>query len=145
MLYVDPSIQYKTDTLQTATTDQLVLMLFEAALRAARDCQTAVREGQWTDIARHGRMVQEVCGYLAETVDMAHPHAVRMKDLYLFCWRTVIAAQIERRPELLDPVITVLTDLAVGLRRYVRGNSEPPPRPVQGGATQEVASIDFSG
>lgn len=138
--------RYKTDVINTATPDQLVLMLFEAALRSAQECQDALAREDWIAAVDHGRMVQDVMANLAETVIVEHPDGDRMKGLYLFCWRAAIAAQIEHDGSRLDAVKDVLHDLVAGLRGFLSQRRAPAVTPdASTGTKPEHISIDFSG
>lgn len=136
-----PFDQYKIDAIKTASPDRLVLMLWEAARRSGQQCQAALVEERWADAVTHGRKLQEVMADLADNINAAHPHAATMKDLYLFCWRTAISAQLERRPELLDDVETVLNRLIAGLTSYL----EAPQKAAPQSETVTELSINFSG
>ncbi len=138
--------RYKTDVINTASPDQLVLMLFEAALRSTQECQDAIVREDWIATVEHGRLVQDIMANLAETVIVEHPEGERIKGLYLFCWRAAIAAQIDHDGGNLDGVKDVLQDLIAGLRGFLAQRKAPSVTTTAAPmAKVEHVSIDFSG
>lgn len=137
----NPYDRYKTDVINTATPDQLVLMLFEAALRAAQECQDAIGREDWIQTVEHGRQVQDIMAYLADTVNLEHPHGEQVKQLYLYCWRNAVAAQIQHDRKVLEPVKTVLNNLISGLRSFLSHSQTPP----NNEESKEHLSINFAG
>lgn len=129
--------QYKIDAINTLSDDQLGLMLFEAALRHARQCQEAIREQNWTLTVQHGRFVQDVMANLADAINKDNPASDVMRQLYLYCWRQSIRAQMEHHVEDLDPVINVLANFIQGLKGHVAQQAAMAPVPTE--------SINFAG
>lgn len=117
--------RYQLDSIHTASADQLGLMLFEAALRASRECQQAIGRGDWTQTVKHGRLVQDIMANLADSVNDAHPHAAAMRGLYLYCWRQASEVQWRHTAEDLDGVNQVLENLIAGLRLRTERQREP--------------------
>lgn len=137
--------RYKTDVINTASPDQLVLMLFEAALRSTQECQDALAREDWIAAIDHGRLVQDIMANLAETVIVDHPEGERIKGLYLFCWRAAIAAQIDHNSSGLDAVKDVLNDLISGLRGFLAQKKRAVATDTSAGTKPEHISIDFAG
>ncbi len=136
-VYDEAIIQYQVDTIHTLSEDELGLMLFEAALRHARYCQRAIDEGSWDLTVVHGGFVQNVMAGLVDTMNRDHPQAEPMRQLYLYCWRQAIRAQMEHHREDLDAVVQVLENLIAGIKGHLHRNAleEIPP----------AESINFSG
>lgn len=118
---------YRENQVNTASPDRLVLLLFEAALKAARMARTQLGDGNRADATREGRLVQDIMVGLVDTLNGDHPAAGTMRDLYLYCWRETIAAQAEADPTKLDGVIGVLENLAGGLRRFIADQASAAP------------------
>lgn len=112
-------LAYRENQVRTASPDRLVLLLFEAALKAAKAARGHLTEENRGDAAREARLVQDIMVGLVDTLNSEHPEAGTMRDLYLYCWRETVAAQTQTAPNKLDSVIRVLDNLAVGLRRFI--------------------------
>lgn len=133
--------QYKLDTIQTASPDRLVLMLYQAARVSGIKCRGALAEERWNDATLHGRKLQEILADLADNVNLEHPEGAKMRSLYLFCWRAAIDAQVNRESQALDPALEVLDDLIAGLAEYVKGTE----REAASGGNPMALSVNFSG
>ncbi len=137
----DKALQYKIDAINTLSEERLGLMLFEAALRNAKLCQEAIASQDWTQTVKHGRLVQDIMVNLADAINRDHPNADVMRQLYLYCWRQAINAQMAHRVSDLDPVITVISNLIQGIRGFLESSSTSSKNVVG----QEASVIDFAG
>jgi len=138
---LDASVRYQLLKIQTASTDELGLMLFETALRETKECQKAILAGDWTETFNHGKLAQDIMAHLAETVNIGHPHGKTMQALYLYCWKTIAFVQSSHVAEELDSVISVLQNLVEGLRGYIAKTKKP----AHLGGNEEILSVNFSG
>lgn len=132
--------QYRREQVTMGSPEALTLMLYEAALKSVRKAKGCLG-GKPIDVVTEAKMALDVCIELADNVNLEHPHGQRMRDLYLYCWRTLLAAP--GRPdaaEQFDAVDTVLTNLVAGLRAYTTGAAKP--AAVESNAP---VSIDFVG
>ena len=110
--------QYRTNQIQTASPDRLVLMLYEGALKAAKDCRDAIESHDWTTMTRTGRQVQDIMIGLVDTLNGSEGTAT-LRDLYLYCWKNTVSAQTQRDSRLIEGVVTVLQNLADGLQKFL--------------------------
>lgn len=125
MVESEASLRYQLDKIQTANTEELGLMLFQAVLRSCRSCQSAMIHQEWDKMGQEGQLVQDIMLNMAFSLDMTHPEAGRMRSLYLYCWQTMISAQFKHDPEALDSVITVISNLISGLKGFLaKGRTE---------------------
>ncbi|AEJ40686.1 hypothetical protein TPY_2526 [Sulfobacillus acidophilus TPY] len=136
-------LRYQMAKIHTASTEELGLMLYEAALKGLRECQNAIRAQKWDLTVRHGRLAQDIFAGLAETVNPEHPHADTMTNLYLYCWRTVAFVQTSHRAEDLDPVIEVVGHLIDGLKHFIQGRQGNPTRLEE--TSEQKMTVNFSG
>lgn len=130
--------QYKADVVNTATPEQLTLMLYEAALTSVRQTKEAISQGLLTGLSA-SQLARDILSALGDDVNVSHPHGQTMKQLYLFCWRTLIEACSKGDPSRLIAVETVLENLITGLKNYRAvathtGKLEP-----------EYINLDFTG
>lgn len=109
--------QYLLDSINTATPEKLALMLYEAALKNVRECRLNRREDPGEALAQ-SQLSRDILSALADDVNMQHAHGTVMRNLYLFCWRQILQATSENRPDDLLAVEEVLGNLISGLESY---------------------------
>lgn len=130
--------QYRTDAINTASPEQLTLMLYRAALVNVQNLRKLMNEGPVNGLDK-SQLARDIFASLADTVNLEHPHGQTMKDLYLYCWRTILSAAIEGSPEALGPVQEVIQNLIQGLEGYANRHKVPQ-------RSEDVAvSINFAG
>lgn len=110
--YRDPSRAYAENSVLTAPPERLVVMLYDGAGRFLARAAAATREGDagaaGTALGRAGAILDE----LLATLDLnAGEIAERLRDIYLFCNRELLRAQIERDPKRIERVATLLAEL----------------------------------
>jgi flagellar protein FliS len=132
--------QYKQDAINTATPDQLTLMLYRAALTGVRAFRDTLRDNP-SDTLTASQLPRDILVGLAENVNPDHPHSQTMKDLYLFCWRALLESSTSRSPEGLDTVVSILENLIAGLEEYTGRRRVP----VATTVSEEPVSINFAG
>lgn len=130
--------QYKLDAINTATPEQLTLMLYRAALANVETCRQHLRENP-RDGLGSSQLSRDILSALADDVNVAHPHGKTMRDLYLYCWRTLLSAATSGNPDELAAVEQILKNLIQGLEAY--RNADRASEPV----AAEALSINFAG
>lgn len=130
--------QYKQDSVNTASPEQLTLMLYRAALAGVEEYRQHIIEdpGKGLDLSKATR---DVLAGLADNVNMQHPHGPTMRDLYLFCWRTSLSSATNGTTEGLDSVEAILRNLIAGLEEFQHSTRL---QPVD---AKESESINFAG
>ncbi|MCY0878305.1 MAG: flagellar protein FliS [Firmicutes bacterium] len=137
----DPLAQYRQDVIYTATPEQLMLMLYREAQNQVKRCQELLperpREGlQLTEPARN------IFAALADNVNLGHPFGAKLRELYLYCWRTLLSAATSGDVAGLQTVDTVLRHLIAGLEHYrereAAGQSDA-------ASPREPMSVNFAG
>ena len=132
--------QYRLDTTNTATPEQLTLMLYEAALGSVESCiQSLAQDPQsgWST----SELARDILAALADDVNVNHPHGQTMKDLYGYCWRTLMQAATSKDGSQLVAVKDVLKNLIMGLEEY-RQPRRVATTPESGG---KYHSLNFAG
>ncbi len=123
MPYPNPAIRkYQQVEAASASPQQLVLMLYDGALRFINKARGAMERG---DVAGKGEaigralaIVGELQGSLNPAVDPDLVH--RLTALYRFVHDSLIEANISGRPDDLDPAVQVLTTLRDGWREAAK-------------------------
>lgn len=108
--YID---QYRKSAVSTATPLQLVIMLYDGALRFIEAGKAAMAEGdvfkQNSSLQKAEKIVGELmaCLDLNEGGEIAH----NLLALYNFVYTRLVEANVDDKPEYLDQCIKVLSDL----------------------------------
>jgi len=109
--YASPQA-YRANAVLTATPEQLVVMLYDGAVRFLRQSETAMGEGAWSHafekLARGEAIIDELLATLnMDTGEIAD----RLQSIYVFCKRTLIEARLQRSPDKIAHVIALFIDL----------------------------------
>lgn len=133
---------YQRDQVNLASPEALTLMLYRAALKSVG--QTKKMLGSSTfDVFTASQLARDIFLELADNVNTEHPHAASMRDLYLYCWRIVIAAPSQANPEAqLASVEAVLQNLIEGLEAFIKGQTTIEPAAVE---SKAPPSLNFVG
>jgi flagellar secretion chaperone FliS len=109
--YASPQA-YRDHAVLTATPEQLVVMLYDGAVRFLRQAEIAMGEGAWMHgfdkLGRGESIIDELLATLnMETGEMAE----RLQAIYVFAKRTLIEARLQRDAEKVGHVIALLSSL----------------------------------
>ncbi|MBN1256821.1 MAG: flagellar export chaperone FliS [Planctomycetes bacterium] len=145
----NPQNQYLKTQVLTASPQQLVLMLFDGAIRFI---ETARKAWQTKDIeTAHKSLIraQEIILELTYSLnrEKGAEIAENMSRLYGFCYRQLVEANIQHSEELLDPVQNILRELrATWAEAIVKADQEGQvnPEPTREGAVPEVTAENES-
>lgn len=117
--------QYRSTQVQTASQEQLLLMLYEGAIRFLNRARGALAGGRNDEASRFLQRGQDIIGELMVSLDFeAGEIAGNLYSLYAFMQERLVLAQLRRDPELVDGVVAILTDLRQawsGAIRTVKG------------------------
>ncbi len=110
--YGSPYQAYKDSSVLSASPEQLVVMLYDGALRFLTRAAMAMRAGQAPAAGIPLRRAQAIIDELLATLDLsAGELAERLQSIYVFCTRLLVEAQLEADPEKLDKVCELLREL----------------------------------
>lgn len=104
---------YKSAGVLTASPAQLVVMLYDGAVRFLRQAAVAMEDG---DLGRaNGRLQrgEAIVDELLHTLDFEQGGdvATNLRDLYLFCLRHLGQARVERDPQKIVQIAGLLGEL----------------------------------
>lgn len=129
--------QYRIDQINTASAEELTLMLYRAVLANLGAVREQLRKDP-SAAAKVSQLGRDILAALADGVNLEHPHGQTLRDLYLYCWRQLISASLGGEEADLESVQTVIGNLAAGLQAYqLKSASEPD--------TAVAASLNFAG
>lgn len=103
---------YTESTVMTASREQLVVMLYDGAVRFLRQSGEAMRAGNREQARDRMRRAEAIIDELNGTLDMSYgqiPQNLRL--LYLFCKRQLIKANLQSDPAPIDACGRLLGDL----------------------------------
>lgn len=136
--YRSASQAYAQDSVLTASGEKLVVMLYDGLARfLARASAAFVAE----DVAAAGNALNRAGAILDELLSTLDPAAgeitQRLADIYLFCKRELLAAQLKRDPKRIARVAKLLAELREAWATIAAAAPETTgPRPTLGaGAT----------
>jgi len=109
--YASPQA-YREHAVLTATPEQLVVMLYDGAVRFLRQSETAMGEGAWTHAFEKLTRGESIIDELLATLNMDTGEiAERLQAIYVFCKRTLIEARLQRDGQKIGHVVALLTNL----------------------------------
>ncbi len=111
MSYASPQA-YKEAAILTASPEQLVVMLYDGAIRFLRQGEMAMREGMIAQTNDRLQRAEAIIDELLGTLNMdAGDISVRLQSIYVFCRKLLMEARVERDPAKVGQVVTFLTEL----------------------------------
>jgi flagellar protein FliS len=110
--YRSASQAYAQDSVLTAAPEKLVVMLYDGLARFLARSAAALRA---EDIAAAGTALNRAGAILDELLATLDPAAgeiaERLAEIYLFCKRELLAAQLKRDPKRIERVAKLLAEL----------------------------------
>lgn len=110
--YRNASQAYAQDSVLTASPEKLVVMLYDGLARFLARAAAAMRA---EDVGAAGTALQRAGAILDELLATLDPAAgemsERLGDIYLFCKRELLAAQMKRDPQRIERVAKLLAEL----------------------------------
>lgn len=110
--YRSASQAYAQDSVLTASGEKLVVMLYDGLARFLARAAAALRA---EDVAAAGNALGRAGAILDELLVTLDPAAgeiaQRLSDIYLFCKRELLAAQLKRDPKRVEQVAKLLAEL----------------------------------
>ena len=103
---------YAANSVLTASPEQLVVMLYDGAVRFLRQADVALREGAWMHATERINRADAILDELLATLNMdAGELAERLQAIYVFCKTRLIEARIDRDPVRVNQVERLLAEL----------------------------------
>jgi len=106
---------------QTAPAENLVLMLYDGALRFARQAKVSLAEGRMQDAHNDLTRAQDILGELMGSLNMdVGDVAHNLFKLYEFIQYRLIVANVRKSAEPIDDVLQLLGDLRATWAEAIR-------------------------
>jgi flagellar protein FliS len=113
---------YQERSVQTATPHQLLIMLYDGAIRFLTQGAAALGSADLERANDRLQRAEAILDELLTTLDMdAGPVAERLRDLYLFSRRHLLAARLERDPSKVLEVAALMRELGEAWKQIATG------------------------
>jgi|1185.fasta_scaffold24718_4 flagellar protein FliS len=110
--YASAKQAYTSSAVMTAPPQQLVVMLYDGAIRFLRQSAAGMRVGNREVALNRMQRAEAIIDELNVSLDMSQGEvATRLRSIYLFCRRHLNEALIERDADKIDQVTRLLADL----------------------------------
>jgi flagellar protein FliS len=110
--YASARNAYTESTVMTASPEQLVVMLYDGAIRFLRQSAEAMRAGQREHSRQKMGRAEQVIDELNYSLDMSYGDVPQnLRSIYLFAKRQLIRANLDRDADRIDTVSRMLADL----------------------------------
>ncbi len=118
--------EYKKQTISSASPVQLVVMLYDAAIRHAEIGRIAMEGGRIQEQNDHLLKAQRIISELTCSLDMEKGGVVakNLFGLYTYCLNQLTSANIEDKPEMVKEVVRILENLRDAWRQ-ISENEQP--------------------
>lgn len=115
---------YRVGSVETATPGELVLMLYNEALRSMRDSLVCMERkdmaGSSDKLIRAQNIIDELRGSL--NLAFGGDIAKRLASMYDFAYASLLSANVKKDPALVENVVKVLAELRDGWEELLRKN-----------------------
>lgn len=118
-----PYSQYRTTQITTASTGDLVVLLYDAAVQALILAEDALDARRWSESTRQLVQAQKLVMELNNGVDLNRGGelAARLRGLYLYMYRTLVQASIDKDTAQVRRIRCLLDQLRGSWRAVVKG------------------------
>jgi flagellar protein FliS len=109
--YASPQA-YRDSAVLTASPEQLVVMLYDGAIRFLRQAEVAMKEGAWLHSFEKLSRGEAIIDELLATLNMdVGEMSERLQAIYVFLKKTLIEGRIQRNSEKIGQVVALLVSL----------------------------------
>ena len=107
---------YKQTLVKTATPEQVLLLLYEAAIKASKLARQAIEKGNISEKGKQIGKVHDILNELRSTLDHSKGPDIagQLDNLYDFCIQQLFKSNIENDGTAMEHVTKVLTTLYEG-------------------------------
>ncbi|MCI3921322.1 flagellar export chaperone FliS [Paenibacillus sp. TRM 82003] len=104
-------IKYLETTVKTATSGQLLIMLYDGAIRFGKAAIEALQTGKHQDAHNNLIKVQNIVNEFIITLEFSSPLAESLLQLYEYFNKRLVEANIKKDPEPALEVVQMLSEL----------------------------------
>lgn len=122
----NPIKEYKNVQIQTATQEQLILLMYEHAIRSVQTAKEAMPTKKYDTVSNNIIKAQDIVTELMVSLKMeAGPIAQNLYRLYDYMNRRLIEANMKKDSQILAEVEKILSDLLTTWEGVFRSTSAP--------------------
>lgn len=120
----NPYQSYQTTQVQTAGTGELILLLYDGAIRFLSRAQLAITEGRLEHAGGDMVRAQDILLELVSGLDLEQGGelAGNLRDLYLFMYQRLLEANLKKDTAEIGTVVRLLDQVRGAWRTVVRGD-----------------------
>lgn len=113
--------QYQANNITTATPEKLMIMLFDGAIQFLQKAKSAIEEKNLTERSKNIESARKIIRELMRTIDLENGNDVSKSlfRLYNKMAMKLIKANVSRNSELIEEVITDLTNIRWGFQKAI--------------------------
>lgn len=116
--------QYQNNKILTATPAELVLMLYEGAIKFCNIAVTAIENKEIEKAHIHIMKTEKIIDHLRITLDMRYPVAQDFERIYVYLARRLVEADITKDVEIVEEIIEHLRAVRDNWKEVMRINRE---------------------
>jgi|SRR5471032_807448 flagellar protein FliS len=110
--YTEARRAYHESAVMTASPGQLVVMLYDGAIRSLRQSAESMRRGDRERARNRMRAGEAIIDELNNSLDMGQGEIPsRLRSIYFYCKRLLIKANVQTDAESIDAVVKLLGEL----------------------------------
>lgn len=103
---------YRQTQVSTASQGELLLMLFDGAIRFARQAQEHMAEGKLEEASKKLIRAQDIVDELILALDLSVGEiAESLQQLYTYIHDLLVQANVKKEPEVVDEALHMLSEL----------------------------------
>lgn len=110
-MLTSPYEKYRQSSVQTSTPAQLVIMLYDGAIRFARVAVEGLSKQDYEKTSLNFGKAQTIISELMSTLDYSYEVSTNLYTLYEYTNFLLVEANISKSPEKAEEAIGYLTDL----------------------------------
>ena len=113
--------QYQANNITTATPEKLMIMLFDGAIQFLQKAKSAIEEKNLTERSKNIEAARKIIRELMRTIDLENGNDVSKSlfRLYNKMAMKLIKANVSRNIDLIDEVVTDLTNIRWGFQKAI--------------------------
>ncbi|HHT49613.1 MAG TPA: flagellar export chaperone FliS [Firmicutes bacterium] len=121
----NPYKRYRQTQVETAGPLELIIMMYDGAIRFCNQAKGAIQEDNYNEANRLLQRAQDIVDELNFSLNMeAGEIANRLRSLYDFINSKLIEANVNKDPALIDQMVELLTELRSSWSELQHGNKK---------------------
>ncbi|MGF7429811.1 flagellar export chaperone FliS [Thermoanaerobacterium thermosaccharolyticum] len=108
---IDPYLEYKRNSIMTASPEELVMMLYNGIIRFVNEAKQAIDDKNIERAHNSITRAQDIVLELMSTLDMKYDISKNLYSIYDYISRRLIEANLKKDKVALDEVESLISDL----------------------------------